>query len=212
MNTNVNLSESELLLVTNSDVILTKNDIINKVYELFGNVAENFKMQINSKHYKIPDEIIMLSPKIYKGEKYLNLPYVMMDYPRCFTKPDVFAIRCFFWWGNFFSIRLHLAGKFKHKHFSILMQQSLELNMHEWYVYMNEDEWKYDFCLDDYKQFEDVSSSVSMQEEIVKKSFVILSKKILLNNWQNAYEFFTKNFTELLLIFNANCLTGETNL
>jgi hypothetical protein len=36
----------------------------------------------------------------------------VLDYPRLFSKEDVFAIRSFFWWGNYFSITLHLKGKF----------------------------------------------------------------------------------------------------
>ena len=54
--------------------------------------------------------IVQSTPKIAKGENYLQLPYVLLDYPRCFDKENIFAIRTMFWWGNFFSITLHLSG------------------------------------------------------------------------------------------------------
>ena len=53
------------------------------------------------------------SPKISKGENYKGLPWLVLDYPRYFNKEDIFAIRTLFWWGNFFSITLHISGKYK---------------------------------------------------------------------------------------------------
>src|SRR5947209_5415196 len=110
--TNVELSKTEMEIVANSEFILTKNRIIEKVYNLFGSLAENYKLVLNEHINELPAEVISTTPKIYKGENYLGLPYVMMDYPRLFLKTDIFAIRSLFWWGNFFSITLHLSGKF----------------------------------------------------------------------------------------------------
>src|SRR5437868_14845354 len=111
-NTNVELSKNELELVTNADVILTKNSIIEKVYALFGLLSEEYKIILLQHSHHLPAEIFNKAPKIYKGEQYQSLPYVMMDYPRCFYKDDVFAIRSFFWWGNYFSITLQLSGQY----------------------------------------------------------------------------------------------------
>ncbi len=35
----------------------------------------------------------------------------MLDYPRAFGRDSIFACRTFFWWGRFFSLTLHLAGR-----------------------------------------------------------------------------------------------------
>ena len=110
--TNVELSKNELELVTNSEFILTKNRIIEKVYNMFGALSETYKETLNEHTALLPTEVFASSPKIYKGENYLQLPYVMMDYPRIFLKDDVFAVRSFFWWGNYFSITLHLSGRY----------------------------------------------------------------------------------------------------
>ena len=32
--------------------------------------------------------------------------------PAVFSKENIFAIRTMFWWGNFFSISLHVSGKY----------------------------------------------------------------------------------------------------
>ena len=45
MNANVKLSKSELQLVCDEQFILTKNNIINKVYQLFGALSDVFLQQ-----------------------------------------------------------------------------------------------------------------------------------------------------------------------
>ncbi len=111
-NANLEFSKKEYELIVNSDFILTKNRIIEKIYILFGNMSNEYKDVIANYSHYLPEEVFTISPKVYKGEQYQNLPYVMLDYPRYFTKTDVFAIRSFFWWGNYFSITLQLSGKY----------------------------------------------------------------------------------------------------
>src|SRR5580693_8742254 len=107
----IHLSADELLLVKNGEWILTKNLIIGKVYALFGTLAEHLQNQINGSD--LPGQIGIISAKISKGENYNGLPYVMLDCPRLFTQQNVFSIRTFFWWGNYFSVTLHLKGEFQ---------------------------------------------------------------------------------------------------
>src|SRR5688500_2015672 len=95
----IQLSPEELLLVQNADVLLTKQRIIGKVFNLFGELAEMLQTQIQTVSLSGP--VIKLSPKIARGENYEGLPYVMFDYPRYFSREHVLAIRTFFWWGNF---------------------------------------------------------------------------------------------------------------
>ena len=115
---NVKLSPRELDIVCNADLILTKNNIIAKVYDLFGSLSE---YNVSTADQFLTEEIKNISPKISKGENYEGLPWVMLDYPRYFTANDVFAIRTYFWWGNFFSITLHVKGKFQQQFSSMKM-------------------------------------------------------------------------------------------
>ena len=110
MPANVKLSKNELALVTDASVILTKNNIIAKVYRLFGMLSDEWRNYAVERKGILPAEIFAVGPKIYKGEQYLGLPYVMLDYPRVYTHAHVVAVRGFFWWGNFFSITLHVSG------------------------------------------------------------------------------------------------------
>ena len=112
--TKITLSAKELELVCNTDWILTKHAIIHKVYDLFGEQSALMQQWIMNEEKHLPDEVNKYQPKITKGEKLSRLlPYVILDYPRCFEKERMLAIRTMFWWGNFFSVTLQLAGNYK---------------------------------------------------------------------------------------------------
>lgn len=142
--TKITLSDKELSLVTTTYHILTKQAIIQKVFELFaGNVAV-INAAFKSARVKLPVELVNAEPRIFKGENYLQLPYVIMDYPRLFHKEDIFALRTMFWWGNFFSITLHVSGKYKTAFISSLSRK-VELIGKEFYIGVNEDQWQHHF-------------------------------------------------------------------
>ena len=163
---NVKLSQRELEIVTDPDFILTKNQVIAKVYTLFGELSEYYQTQAAS---CLPDEVKVLSPKISKGENYEGLTWVMLDYPRYFSADHVFAIRTYFWWGHFFSITLQLKGKYQQK----IQITNLKSAMPDWFLCCNEDEWQHHFREDNYQPLHKFSV-----DEIEKLSFIKLAKKI----------------------------------
>lgn len=195
-NTNVELSKAELELVKSSEFILTKNSIIQKVYNLFGLLSEAYKPMLNEYADALPGEVFSSSPKIYKGENYLSLPYVMMDYPRVFLKEDVFAIRNFFWWGNYFSITLQLSGRFLQA-FKDVIELNLKEKLNEdYFVCINDEAWEHHFKHWNYKPL----NSVDLTEELMNKSFIKIAKKLSLSEWNNAEEFYRKNYADFLKI------------
>lgn len=108
----VQLSAEEWQLVQNSAWILTKHAVIDKVYTMFGLLAQEMQSRLLTPH-GLPDAVLRPSPKISKGEQYRQMPWVVLDYPRCFSKEDVLAVRSFFWWGHYFSSTLHLKGRYR---------------------------------------------------------------------------------------------------
>lgn len=200
--TNLELSKNELELITNSDVILTKNRIIKKIYTLFGLLSEEYKSILHQHALHLPDDIFNKAPKIYKGEQYMGLPYVMMDYPRCFFKDDMFAIRSFFWWGNYFSITLQLSGRYLQMFAKNIMQHLKNSNREEYFLSVNESAWEHHFEPDNYISLQDYLAENSLQD-FVKRPFIKIAKKIPLLNWDNAMAFYINKYHELLE------LTGE---
>lgn len=205
MITNVELSKNELELVCNSEFILTKNRIIEKAYNLFGSLSETYKTTLHNYKAVLPAEAFNVSPKIYKGENYLNLPYVLMDYPRVFLKEDVFAIRSFLWWGNFFSITLHISGRFLETFKSNILHSLKTRQYNDFFVCISEAQWQHHFEKTNYTSVKEIEA-----EQVLQKPFLKLSKKLALADWEESPAFFESSYTDLLkLLDGINYPTGE---
>ena len=144
---NVKLSVPEKELVMNKDFILTKIAIIQKVYALFGDIAERYKTIAAPYKEQLPAGIFEPAAKIFKGENYLQLPYVMLDYPRKFTGDNMFAIRSFFWWGNYFSISLIVSGTYKEAYLKAVEKMAVA---DSWFICINESPWHHYFEADNF--------------------------------------------------------------
>ncbi|HSZ87453.1 MAG TPA: hypothetical protein VK787_15575 [Puia sp.] len=179
----IQLSPDELLLVQNGQWILTKNAIIQKVYHLFGSLAEEMK-NITAKN-NLPAEVLQTTPKISKGENYKGLPYVMLDHPRLFTKENVFAVRTFFWWANYFSITLHLKGAYKEKFSEAIQKNIFLLNENNFYLSITEDEWHHDIDERNYILLNDLDNHLK-QKYFLQSPLLKISAKINLDKWNES--------------------------
>ena len=194
--TKIRLSEQEMQMVVNAELILTKNRIIEKAGLLLSSLQHSFHQGIINKDSGLPDEILNTSAKISRGENYEGLPYLILDYPRYFIKPDIFAVRTMFWWGHFFSITLHLAGKYKDLYVPKIENAFSLLKDAEFQVSAGEDEWVHYFEKNNYlplKSLSETDFNVKMQEG----SFLKLAKKYPLSEWPVVAEKLERDFTLL---------------
>lgn len=203
--TNVKLSKEEMILVNNSQFILTKQIIISKVYALFGQLYEDYTLIIKEKEFRPENEVLHQPAKIYKGEQYNQLPYVLMDYPRFFNKSEAFAIRTFFWWGNFFSITLHLSGSYFERYKDVILKFITRKENDAWFICVNENEWQHDFGEKNYLPVKNCVNDLVLMELLMSKSFIKLAAKIELSEWDVVQQFFSENFgilVEMLMGIN----------
>ena len=145
----IRLSPEEEELVATADWILTKNRVIQKINQLLSNVQTS-QQQLLQTCTTLEKEVLTSSPKISKGENYKGLPWLVLDYPRSFNKEDVFAIRTLFWWGNFFSVTLHLSGKYKVQYEKKIIDSFESLKAADFSVCINEDQWQHHFEASNY--------------------------------------------------------------
>jgi len=194
--TKIHLSALEMELIENKEWILTKASVINKVFQLFGEMHEVFRGIVEEESYSLVAEIFKKNTaKISKGENYQGLPYVIMDYPAFFSKENIVAIRTFFWWGNFFSISLHLSGRsFQIKDNFSKCYHYLKEN--SFFICINDKEWQHNFDPANYMEASKVNEK--KLDQIIKRGFLKISKKADLNQWENVPEFFERNFIEIL--------------
>ena len=133
--------------------------------------------------------------KISKGENYLGLPYQVLDYPAYFSKTDTFAFRTMFWWGNFFSVTLHLEGLSHQLYKQIFIDHIGSLATQEIYICTGDTPWQYHYESDNYQLL-----TIDHQDHINKNSFLKLSKKIELNQWRDLPEFASGFLNQVLQI------------
>ena len=74
------------------------------------------KALISASDFEFPSNAFLKAGKISKGDSYLDLPYFVLDYPRLFSKEDVFAYRVMVRWGHEISFTFHLGGHSKSKY------------------------------------------------------------------------------------------------
>lgn len=197
----ITLSQEELELVNNAGWILTKNAVIAKVYDLFGQLSESYAKQLAEYPELNTWGIDLGSAKISKGEQYEGLPWVMLDHPRHFTSVETFAIRSFFWWGNHCSITLQLSGRFAEQYAAAIAQYFLERGGTGWFYCINENAWQHHFREDNYAPVQD-----DMHTILSNRPFIKIAKKIPLTGWTLLTEFFEKTFGEIVKMLTAKSL------
>ena len=206
----IHLSPQEILLVNNSEWILNKHIITKKVFKMFGELNEIFKTEAEPFYNLFPDNIKFQNGKISRGENYRLLPYVILDYPAFFWKDRIFAIRSMFWWGNFFSITLHLSGAFKEQFVTGKHDALSFLKKSNFFICVNEDEWQHHFQDDNY-----LPASIVNEDEfnkIVGKHFFKIAQKIPLDDWENATPFLLNGFREIMEFLQISYQDGKTDL
>jgi len=194
--TKIRLSPEETALVIRADWILTKNSVIQKTKQLLAALQTEQQTLLRSYENKLPEEIITSSPKISKGENYKGLPWLVLDYPRYFNKEHAFAIRMFFWWGNFFSGTLHLSGIYKRKYEERIIRSFELLKTKKFSICINDDQWEHHFEMTNYLPLHNITA-YQFEELISKRSFIKLSKKIPLEKWNDAEKKLLEIFSQL---------------
>jgi hypothetical protein len=199
----ITLSHKELELVCNTDWIFTKHTIIQKVIQLFGNIIPVLENELEQAQAYLPKELFNNRAKISKGENYQLLPYVMLDYPRCFNRNDTFAIRTLFWWGNFFSITLQLSGNYKVALEKNLLNEFIFLKQNSFWICINDTPWEHDFSGNNYLSITELA-----QEEfstiLRREPFVKLAKKIPVQSFETVPDFVIKSFGEMVQLVKGD--------
>lgn len=189
------LTPDEAALVENASWLLTKHRIIGKVYGVFGALSETYTGLLEEYAEFLPVEVTTVSPKIYKGEQYRQLPYVMLDQPRFFKHDDTFAIRSFFWWGNSFSIHLLLGGKYKTMYDDRIQHRIKNGSLDTWYIGVSEDPWQHHFEQDNYLPVHELKNNVGSEN---RGNYLKLGRWHAVSDWKGAFAFFVTSYKQLL--------------
>lgn len=199
MKTKIQLLPFEIELLSNTDIILTKNVILQKLYSFLEEIQIAQQAIIKKNSSYIPEEILKISFKISKGENYRGLPWLVLDFPRFFERENIFAIRTMFWWGNFFSVTLHLSGRYKK-----IFEKNILLNIHrlnpaDFYLCTGNKEWEHHFDDTNYKKIGDLGSS-EIASVFEKKTYLKLAARSPLDSITETEKMLNRNYELLVSI------------
>src|SRR5690606_19467623 len=103
-------TEKELEFINDSEFLRVKQAVTTKIHSLLRKTEASIKYAIQSENLLLPSNLLVKAGKISKGERYQDLPYQVLDYPRFFNQEDIITFRTMFWWGNIVSCTLHIQG------------------------------------------------------------------------------------------------------
>lgn len=181
----IRLSPTERELVTDARFILTKNDILQKTKELLGHLQASYQVHLQKMQGPLPDGINQTSPKISRGENYQGLPWLVLDYPRSFTQSTVFAVRTMFWWGNFFSITLHLSGEYKELYAKKIIAAYPLLKKNGYSCNAGSEQWEHHFEKENYTPLTKMKRK-EFERVVLHGTFIKLANKVPLKKWDKA--------------------------
>jgi hypothetical protein len=185
----IRLSPAEAALIGNAEIILTKNSIIQKTAALLAGLQEELMAESNAMNFSS-------SPKISKGENYLGLPYVVLDYPRISKGEDLCFIRSMFWWGQFFSSTLQVAGHYKEKSLPLLSSAFQALARQDYYLGINEDVWQHHFESSNYRKLSTLPKD-EYEALLHQQPHIKIAARFPLSEWDAAANHFVTNWKTL---------------
>lgn len=189
----IHLSPTELELACNAQIILTKNTVIQKTIALFEVVQDAVTKE--KKSYPASN-IFSVSPKISKGENYLGLPYVVLDYPRIAAHGNLCFIRTMFWWGHFFSSTLQFSGSYKEQCMGKIIASRELLSSAHYFIGVHADPWQHHFQETNYRKI-DLLSPKEFEVVLHEQPHIKIAAKWPLNEWNLAATVLVKSWNVL---------------
>jgi hypothetical protein len=107
----MSFQNEEIELLSNPKFYELKNGATEKLKSAMEKIREALLMTIEPQRLIAPSSTDFLKGQIAKGENYEGYPYVMLDFPKQFSKDSIFTFRTMFWYGHDFIFSVILAGE-----------------------------------------------------------------------------------------------------
>ncbi|MBK9732712.1 MAG: hypothetical protein IPO83_15770 [Chitinophagaceae bacterium] len=187
------LSEDELDVIRDGSFFEKKHRITEKIYQQFANAVRTANDEKIFTGIDFPAGTDYTTGKITKGENYLGLPYILLDFPRNFKGEQRWAIRTMVWWGKFISSTLLISGASMDGVRESVVRQSNILSKKEAWICINESPWIHHFEKDNYQKIKKFSRN-EMSSMMKVAGFVKIARKIPITRINQLQRFTVENF------------------
>jgi len=188
MNAKQFLSEKEFQVIQDTDFLLTKAKIIEKLWSQFEKLRNELHLVVIDSSFNFLAEVDAENGKIFRGENYRKLPYVVLDFPKLYSRESIFSFRTMFWWGNFYSLTLHLQGEALKKYLKIILENIDKTRNNNVFICINNTPWEYTYETNNYRLIDGIKRD-ELEEIINGRSFLKLSRKLNVSNDDSLFPF-----------------------
>ncbi len=191
------LTDKEKNIILDTDFLTSKIEITKKIQTQLERTRIEIKNVIEKSNFPFSDNIDITSGKIFRGENYRSLPYLVLDYPKYFSKENSFTYRTMFWWGNFFSSTLHIEGEALRHYEIILLKNMNEIIAEKVYITVGITPWEYHYGESNY-----TLANLSNISKITDRTFLKLSKRFNISDFDNLPKLSASYFSFLLKVLS----------
>jgi hypothetical protein len=195
--TKVRFSEKELNVISDPDIFYVKHRITEKIFDLFETLRSDYRSLPEHDSFSFPKGVDTTSGKVSQGENYRQLPYIIMDFPKYFSRDSIFVFRTMFWWGHFFSFTLQIHGEALINHRPVIANNYKKLLGAGFYICINDTPWNHTFEKNNYRLIDDISEE-KFQQVVREKKFIKIARYLPLQQWSNIGTFASKSYKQCL--------------
>ncbi len=192
----------EMQIMHNSNFLLTKHKVMQKMMEMFGQFSLALKDSPIHQYFPFPVGTDNNTGKTSKGDNYKGLPYLILDFPKKFDKTHIFTFRTMFWWANHFSFTVHLSGRYQEIYAPILQKNIAHLYKQGVYVGVGESAWQYHLAADNYLPLNH-TNKFAVKEHLQNHHFIKLTRQLPVKSYEQfipygvqTYELFLKALSQ----------------
>ena len=192
-------SPEELTALSDLNFLKLKASISKKIIQHLSDTERNLKSAVEQSDFNFPKGTFVHSGKISKGENYKGFPYFVLDYPRLFSRKEVFAFRTMLWWGHEYSCTLHLGGDVLSKVTENFYQNLKREN--DLYFCIADQPWEYHYEVNNYQKINNLDSK-DIKNYVNRNQFIKVSRYISVNQWPEFNKFTMESFARFLMLMD----------
>jgi hypothetical protein len=132
----VRWTSEELNAIGSIQPFLIKARVLKKAWNILDGLRDALKSEVNGRSFIAPEGLDVTKGQIAKGERFHDLPFVFLDFPRFFLPGQACTYRTFFWWGNGVVFALIVQGphletykNWLHDNYTRLVEYDLHLSV-----------------------------------------------------------------------------------
>ncbi len=138
----VELSDKELDLLLDSEILPMKRQICEKIDQILLNLKERLNEEVLKSEKLLPTFLWKQGGRISRGDNYRSYAYRVLDCPAYFDRKDWFTFRTVVMWGHHSGFHLILHGRFK-KEYQRLLVNILSKDCEDLFLTVIDSPWEW---------------------------------------------------------------------